>query len=36
VRYGGMVHGFLGMGKLIDTSGRAIAHIGGSLRQALR
>jgi acetyl esterase len=36
VCYGGMVHGFLGMGKLLDTSGRAIAHIGGSLRQALR
>jgi acetyl esterase len=34
--YGGMVHGFLGMGKLLDTAGRAIAHIGGSLRQALR
>jgi acetyl esterase len=36
VCYGGMVHGFLGMGKLIDTAGRAIAQIGTSLRQALR
>jgi acetyl esterase len=36
VCYGGMVHGFLGMGKLIDTAGRAIALIGTSLRQALR
>jgi acetyl esterase len=35
VCYGGMVHGFLGMGKLLDTTGRAIDHIGGSLRQAL-
>jgi acetyl esterase len=36
VCYGGMVHGFLGMGKLIDTAGRAIDLIGGSLRQAFR
>jgi len=36
VCYGGMVHGFLGMGKLLDTAGRAIAQIGTSLRQALR
>jgi acetyl esterase len=36
VCYGGMIHGFLGMGKLIDTAGRAIAHIGESLRQAFR
>jgi acetyl esterase len=36
VCYGGMVHGFLGMGKLLDTAGRAIAHIGESLRQAFR
>jgi acetyl esterase len=35
VCYGGMVHGFLGMGKLLDTTGRAIDHIGASLRQAL-
>jgi len=34
--YGGMIHGFIGMGKLIDTAGRAIDHIGGALRQALR
>jgi acetyl esterase len=36
VCYGGMIHGFLGMGKLLDTTGRAIVHIGESLRQALR
>ena len=35
VCYGGMVHGFLGMGKLLDTAMRAVAHIGGSLQQAL-
>jgi acetyl esterase len=34
--YGGMVHGFLGMGKLLDTAMRAVDHIGGVLRQALR
>ena len=36
VCYGGMIHGFLGMGKLIDTAQRALGHIGDSLRQALR
>jgi acetyl esterase len=36
VCYGGMVHGFVGMGKLLDTAMRAVAHIGGSLAQALR
>ena len=36
VCYGGMIHGFIGMGKLLDTAERAIAHIGGSLRQAFR
>jgi acetyl esterase len=34
--YGGMVHGFLGMGKLLDTAMRAVDHIGGVLRQGLR
>ena len=34
--YGGMVHGFVGMGKLLDTTGHAVALIGGALRQALR
>jgi len=34
--YGGMVHGFVGMGKLLDTAGHAVALIGGALRQALR
>jgi acetyl esterase len=36
VCYGGMIHGFIGMGKLLDTAERAIAHVGGSLRQAFR
>jgi acetyl esterase/lipase len=36
VCYGGMVHGFAGMGKLIDTAHRAVSLIGDSLRQALR
>jgi acetyl esterase len=35
VRYGGMVHGFIGMGRLISTANRAIAHAGLSIRQAL-
>ena len=34
--YGGMIHGFIGMGKLLDTAQRAITHIGDSLRQAFR
>jgi acetyl esterase len=34
--YGGMVHGFVPMGKLIDTGNRAVSHIAASLRQALR
>ena len=36
VCYGGMIHGFVPMGKLIDTAARAVTLIGGSLRQALR
>ena len=36
VCYGGMIHGFIGMGKLLDTAQRAITHIGDSLRQAFR
>ena len=36
VCYGGMIHGFVGMGKLIDTAQRAVSLIGGSLRQAFR
>jgi acetyl esterase len=36
VCYGGMVHGFAGMGKLIDTAQRVVSLIGDSLRQALR
>jgi acetyl esterase len=33
--YGGMIHGFAPMGRLIDTGMRAVAHIAASLRQAL-
>ena len=36
VCYGGMVHGFAGMGKLIDTAQRVVSLIGDTLRQALR
>ena len=34
--YGGMIHGFVPMGRLIDTAFRAVTLIAGSLRQALR
>jgi acetyl esterase len=33
--YGGMVHGFLLMGRVIDTADRAVSHAAASLRQAL-
>jgi acetyl esterase len=36
VCYGGMVHGFMPMGRLIDTGNRALAHVAATLRQALR
>jgi len=36
VCYGGMIHGFMPMGKLIDTGNRAISHVAASLRQALK
>ena len=36
VCYGGMVHGFAGMGKLIETGNRAVSHIAATLRQTLR
>lgn len=36
VRYGGMIHGFVPMGRLIDTGNRAVSHIAASLRQTLR
>jgi acetyl esterase len=35
VCYGGMVHGFMPMGRLIETGNRAVAHVAASLRQAL-
>jgi acetyl esterase len=36
VCYGGMVHGFAGMGKLLDAAHRVVALTGESLRQALK
>jgi acetyl esterase len=36
VCYGGMIHGFIPMGRLLDTGGRAVSHMAASLRQALR
>ena len=32
--YGGMIHGFAPMGRLIETGNRAVAHTAASLRQA--
>jgi acetyl esterase len=36
VCYGGMIHGFLPMGRLIETGNRGVEHIAATLRQALR
>ena len=36
VSFGGMIHGFVGMGRVLDTALRAVSLIGGSLRLALR
>ena len=36
VCFGGMIHGFVPMGRLIDTAFRAVTLIAGSLRYALR
>ena len=36
VSYGGMIHGFVPMGRLIETGNRAVAHIAASLRQTLQ
>jgi acetyl esterase len=36
VCFGGMIHGFAGMGKLLDAAHRVVALVGESLRQALR
>lgn len=36
VCFGGMIHGFVGMGRLIETAFRAVTLIAGSLRYALR
>lgn len=35
VCYGGMIHGFVMMGRAIDTANRAVTHAAASLRQAL-
>lgn len=35
VEYGGMVHGFIGMGGVVATANRAIAAAGAALKQAL-
>jgi acetyl esterase len=34
--YGGMIHGFAPMGRLIQTGNRAVSLVAGSLRHALR
>ena len=34
--YGGMLHGFVPMGRMIDTAGRGVLLVAASLRQALR
>ena len=34
--YGGMIHGFVPMGRLIDAGNRAVAHAAATLRQAFR
>jgi acetyl esterase len=36
ISFGGMIHGFVPMGKLIETGNRAVTLIAGSLRYALR
>jgi acetyl esterase len=36
INYGGMIHGFMPMGKLLATGNRATSHVAASLRQALR
>ena len=36
VSFGGMIHGFIPMGKLIETGNRAVTLIAGSLRHAFR
>jgi len=36
ISYGGMIHGFVPMGRLIETGNRAVAHIAASLRQTLQ
>jgi acetyl esterase len=35
VCYGGMIHGFVPMGRLIETGNRAVAHLAATLRQTL-
>jgi len=35
VCYGGMIHGFVPMGRLLDSGNRAVSHVAASLREAL-
>jgi acetyl esterase len=34
--YGGMIHGFMPMGRLIESGNRAVAHVAASLREVLQ
>jgi acetyl esterase/lipase len=34
--YGGMIHGFVPMGRVLDAGNRSVAHVAASLREALR
>jgi acetyl esterase len=36
VCYGGMIHGFMPMGRLIESGNRAVAHVAGTLREVLQ
>ena len=36
ISYGGMIHGFAPMGRLIEAGNRAVAHVAATLREALR
>jgi acetyl esterase len=36
VSFGGMIHGFVGMGRVLDSALRAVSLIGAALKQALR
>jgi acetyl esterase len=36
VCYGGMIHGFAPMGRLVETGNRAVAHVAATLREAFQ